>query len=729
MPVKDTQFQEDGKDFFQSFETESQSEFKSASESESEFKSKLESKFESFLKGKVLTAITAMKQKNAKSRTERDVQPILTRLTLGAFRKFAQLNSFDLSQLGEGPTIQLSELNTFFADGNTATSSMILSQPDSVIAFKTNNFTHPLLIGEAKKDRDLKIPRDEAFFKGSFVSPLFGYMSIYIIINHQHVEIGLFSPLYNAPTKDDADTIICSHKFALTEESLNPMDPGDPDIFLYLDSLVQILFQFYQHFSLKLKMTQFTRFQPNSILRTYLLHVTGFSLPKDGSIFKIELPTTTSTTSITSTWKTDLNTSLTSYMETLSKIPSDKPHLLKRALLTDRKGTCHTNLLKYGNCNPFSSGLERLYLLGPPIAYEAAAHGVIPDLTESTITNSSIVQSPSTQPLQSSKSTQLSPSLSKVQSQSPTIKSTAKSTIYFTIISVNCSDELIFKKWGEEVMSNTHFNLDHFKQVLGVVQALHRCGFIHCDIRSPNLVLTLENPTDPISNMSLVDMEYVHCIKDQNSTFEPVKLYNTLRSVQYLEWFLGKSNQLRFDLMAQYVSHGNLELAQAVPATIPPELFQPQWTPNWFRLLDYYNLIRSFFEKDIAKWDTDSNTVRGSDRSLDTMVATTPLSQFIIATATFLLKMMSKNLPALGQGVQIDPKLDDDVIEWADKLFAALQAAFDPATAQTVDVVANKLVITTKPTDDDDILPSPKENDDSNVVDHTNNLIVSPEGP
>jgi hypothetical protein len=269
-------------------------------------------------------------------------------------------------------------------------------------------------------------------------------------------------------------------------------------------------------------------------------------------------------------------------------------------------------------------------------------------------------------------------------------------------------------------MPNTHFNnFDHFKQVLGVVCALHRCGFHHCDIRSPNLVLTLGNPTNPISNMSLVDMEYVHRINGQNDRFAPVKLYKTLRSVHYLDWFLGQSIRLRSDLaelMAEHAKQGNFHLVQAVAITIPPDLSHPNWTPDWFRLLDYYNLVRSFFEQDIAKWDTDSENVRGPNDFTDTRDTVTQFKQFIIATSTFLGKMMSK-----------DPKLDDDVIKWAKDLFDTLQTLFKPVPTVTVDVVADTLVTTTKPTDDDDILPSPEGIDDSNV-DGTNNLIVSPEG-
>ena len=52
---------------------------------------------------------------------------------------------------------------------------------------------------------------------------------------------------------------------------------------------------------------------------------------------------------------------------------------------------------------------------------------------------------------------------------------------------------------------------------------------------------------------------------------------------------------------------------------------------------------------------------------------------------------------------------------------------FKPVPTVTVDVVADTLVTTTKPTGDDGILPSPEGIDDSNV-DGTNNLIVSPEG-
>jgi hypothetical protein len=265
-------------------------------------------------------------------------------------------------------------------------------------------------------------------------------------------------------------------------------------------------------------------------------------------------------------------------------------------------------------------------------------------------------------------------------------------------------------------MPNTHFNnFDHFKQVLGVVCALHRCGFHHCDIRSPNLVLTLGNPTNPISNMSLVDMEYVHRINDKDDRFAPVKLYKTLRSVLHLGWFLGQSIRFLAELMAEHAKQGNFHLVQAVAITLP-DLSHPKWTPNWFRLLDYYNLVRSFFEQDIAKWDTDSEDVRDPDDSSGIRDTATQFAQFTTATTTFLGKMMSK-----------DPKLDDDVIKWAKDLFDTLQALFKPAPTVTVDVVADTLVTTTKPTDDDDILPSPEGIDDSNV-DGTNNLIVSPEG-
>jgi hypothetical protein len=232
-------------------------------------------------------------------------------------------------------------------------------------------------------------------------------------------------------------------------------------------------------------------------------------------------------------------------------------------------------------------------------------------------------------------------------------------------------------------------------------------------------------------------MEYVHRINDQNGRFAPVKLYKTLRSVQYLGWFLGQSIRLQAglaklklehaELMIEHLKQGNFHLVQAIAITIPPDLSHPDWTPNWFRLLDYYNLIRSFFEQDIAKWDTDSNTVRGPNDFTDTRDTATQFKQFISATATFLGKMMSKNLPEeLGQEVQIDPKLDDDVITWAKDLFDTLQTLFKPAAA-AVDVVADTLITTTKPTGDDDILPSPEGIDDSNV-DGTNNLIVSPEG-
>ena len=196
----------------------------------------------------------------------RNIQRVLTTLTLYTFQKFIKLNKSDskidstsfalgTNLLHTDGNTQMTPMSPFRSDawitlevdvlptdGNTPMAPMNPSSPTS----KTHDkFIHPLLIGEAKNDGDLAILRNGAIFKGSFVSPLFGYMSIYIIINHQHIEIGLFSPLYNAPTKDDADTIICSRKFALTEESVNPMDPGDPDIFLYLDSLVEILFQLY----------------------------------------------------------------------------------------------------------------------------------------------------------------------------------------------------------------------------------------------------------------------------------------------------------------------------------------------------------------------------------------------------------------------------------------------------------------------------------------------------
>jgi hypothetical protein len=73
------------------------------------------------------------------------------------------------------------------------------------------------------------------------------------------------------------------------------------------------------------------------------------------------------------------------------------------------------------------------------------------------------------------------------------------------------------------------------------------------------------------------------------------------------------------------------------------------------------------------------------------------------------------------------PKLDDDVIKWAKDLFDTLQTLFKPAPTVTVDVVADTLVTTTKPTGDDGILPSPEGINDSNV-DGTNNIIASPEG-
>jgi hypothetical protein len=169
--------------------------------------------------------------------------------------------------------------------------------------------------------------------------------------------------------------------------------------------------------------------------------------------------------------------------------------------------------------------------------------------------------------------------------------------------------------------------------------------------------------------------------------------------------------------MAEHAKQGNFHLVQAVAITIPPDLSHPNWTPDWFRLLDYYNLVRSFFEQDIAKWDTDSENVRGPNDFTDTRDTVTQFKQFIIATSTFLGKMMSK-----------DPKLDDDVIKWAKDLFDTLQTLFKPVPTVTVDVVADTLVTTTKPTgDDDDILPSPEGIDDSNV-DGTNNLIASPEG-
>jgi hypothetical protein len=192
-----------------------------------------------------------------------------------------------------------------------------------------------------------------------------------------------------------------------------------------------------------------------------------------------------------------------------------------------------------------------------------------------------------------------------------------------------------------------------------------------------------------------------------------------------LDWFLRRSIELqanlaklKLELIAEHLKQGNVHLAQAVAITIPPDLSHPDWTPNWFRLLDYYNLVRSFFEQDIAKWDTDSNSndVRSQNDFSGTRDTATQFKQFMTATTTFLGKMMSK-----------DPKLDDDVIKWAKDLFDTLQTLFKPAPTVTVDVVADTLVTTTKPTGDDGILPSPKGIDDSNV-DGTNNLIVSPEG-
>jgi hypothetical protein len=223
--------------------------------------------------------------------------------------------------------------------------------------------------------------------------------------------------------------------------------------------------------------------------------------------------------------------------------------------------------------------------------------------------------------------------------------------------------------------------------------------------------------------MSLVDMEYVHRINDKDDRFAPVKLYKTLRSVLHLDWFLGQSirlqanlAKLKLELIAEHLKQGNVHLAQAVAITIPPDLPYPKWTPNWFRLLDYYNLIRSFFEQDIAKWDTDSENVRDPDDSSGIRDMATQFAQFTTATTTFLDKMMSKG-----------PKLDDDVIKWAKDLFDTLQTLFKPAPTVTVDVVADTLVTTTKPTGDDGILPSPEGINDSNV-DGTNNIIASPEG-
>ena len=59
------------------------------------------------------------------------------------------------------------------------------------------------------------------------------------------------------------------------------------------------------------------------------------------------------------------------------------------------------------------------------------------------------------------------------------------SSIYYTIISSHCNIDT----FGVNTIESDQWTDDNFKQLVDDLQQLHLAGFIHCDIRPPNLLL------------------------------------------------------------------------------------------------------------------------------------------------------------------------------------------------------------------------------------------------
>jgi hypothetical protein len=561
------------------------------------------------------------------------VQPILTYITFYALYLFAREMGFDNTQYPHVHKDSKSE-KTLTINGNAQIDCLSNLKPDSFIVLdddsrieKPSNICGPVrhlvLVGEAKWKEDIDVARREAFLK-SFPSPFFGYLLAYIVINKSVVEIGLFSHLKNDNdgnngNRNDRAPVICSRTFSVAE--LGNFDAVN-DMLKDLQLLVSIQSAIYKGLlksEIKMKHsahTQWDHTAKQQVLTTLVYLVNNFRLD-DKDKFWADVPNS----AYTEAFKP--------YFDAVFGVPPN--HLFKRAL-TDSNNIRYNKMVEFRKfcqqlCPKAHAALsttELLYMIGPIIKREAAgdAYNLPPGQTSTSWTPSA-TNSPT--PAVSTISGK-SPFNTKLSTPTPTPTPTPTTTTtttrnnkqfkafvssdhdsYSIIVSAHAGLNDAFEATRPELFTD----YTHFEQLFQDIVLCHKLGFAHCDVRRPNIVY--HSTTTLGQKMSLVDREYYHsrytrlsestattatatatiakeeklAIVDMNTK----KVYEHLRTYKYFDFFSRSVDKVRG--------------MEPEPDPRPPRVPDFRWDWDSFRRLDFYNLVRSFFEEHIDKWDNE----------------------------------------------------------------------------------------------------------------------------
>jgi hypothetical protein len=398
------------------------------------------------------------------------------------------------------------------------------------------------------------------------------------------------------------------------------------------------------------------------------------------------------------------------YFDAVFGVPPN--HLFKRAL-TDSNNIRYNKMVEFRKfcqqlCPKAHAALsttELLYMIGPIIKREAAgdAYNLPPGQTSTSWTPSA-TNSPT--PAVSTISGK-SPFNTKLSTPTPTPTPTPTTTTtttrnnkqfkafvssdhdsYSIIVSAHAGLNDAFEATRPELFTD----YTHFEQLFQDIVLCHKLGFAHCDVRRPNIVY--HSTTTLGQKMSLVDREYYHsrytrlsestattatatatiakeeklAIVDMNTK----KVYKHIRTYKYFDFFSRSVMQVC--------------LMEPEPDPRPPRVPDFRWDWDSFRRLDFYNLVRSFFEEHIDKWD---NEELEDFKPLDELCETDEkFPKFITITAAFLDAVVpdkrNQQPPSPPQQQQREAETETETEAEAEKQQqSSQQQSLDPETTTT----------------------------------------------
>ena len=449
-----------------------------------------------------------------------DIQPLLTSLAWLFDSELFEACSNRLSDSSDMKKL----LAQFQGDsnGNTKYTNNFSLKPDA------HNRIYRLfcwLIGEAKIDRDIEAAISECLYKGSFVSPHFGYMSIYVALDRHHLEIGLMSPLYANPdepvkTKEQGDStrgIIHKKRFELSSAELSSTtrEKAQKALAIQIQKFVKDLVNLMADVFLITSKTdvKFHRLDKLFIGKKFgnsLLYTFNMSLP----VFNDD-----------NTQQSPLKMAYMRYIRQVfhwTQLTPDRsrilvpPHFFKRMRCPNQHFNSAAKKLALGD--PIE-GLERVYHVGPYIV--CAASRSVPSLapvsssanSSTTSTNSNKAQSQQTPvfvPSAKSVSTnsfsnhkpsnqqsnqllqhdtlESSSSASRQSSNASTNSTDDGCAIHCGISSVECVNlDDIFRQSMDKLGKRP--SPESWNRLFCALKTLRSRGLVHCDFRASNVVV------------------------------------------------------------------------------------------------------------------------------------------------------------------------------------------------------------------------------------------------